>query len=80
MSHSTPSVKRGSDLIVVRLIIVVAPYEIMTMSLQPFMLADGAVRFFVHPAGQLDESTQPLDLREGERIGLVIPPRGKAGS
>ena len=54
---------------------VVAPNETMTMSLEPFMIDEGDVQFFVHPAGQLDESTQPLELHRGERIGVVVPPR-----
>jgi hypothetical protein len=54
---------------------VVEPYESATLSLADYMLAEGDVQFFVHPVGQLDESTEPLELHRGERIGLVIPPR-----
>jgi len=54
---------------------VVEPYESATLSLADYMLAEGDVQFFVHPVGQLDESTEPMELHRGERIGLVIPAR-----
>jgi hypothetical protein len=41
----------------------------------PDYLARGDVRFFVEPAGQLEEGTGDIDVERGQHIGLVIPPR-----
>jgi hypothetical protein len=54
---------------------VVAPFATTTLSIKSLLLMEGDVQFFVHPAGQIDESTELMDLHRGERIGLVIPPR-----
>ena len=54
---------------------VVEPYGMATFEVAPYMVAEGEVQFFVHPAGQVDEASQPLELTRGERVGLVVPPR-----
>src|SRR5262245_47268340 len=41
----------------------------------PDYLAEGEVRFFVEPTGQLEEGTGPVDVERGTHIGLVIPAR-----
>jgi hypothetical protein len=41
----------------------------------PDYLADGEARFFVEPAGQIDESTGSVDIERGTHVGLVIPER-----
>jgi hypothetical protein len=41
----------------------------------PDYLAEGDVRFFVEPAGEIDESTGLVDLERGKHVGLVIPQR-----
>lgn len=54
---------------------VVAPRSTETMTLAKNELGRGDVQFFVHPAGQIEESTDPMELHRGERIGLVVPAR-----
>ena len=41
----------------------------------PDYLADGEARFFVEPAGEIDESTGSIDIERGKHVGLVIPER-----
>jgi len=41
----------------------------------PDYLADGEARFFVEPAGEIDESTTSVDIERGKHVGLVIPER-----
>lgn len=41
----------------------------------PDYLAEGEVRFFVDPTGQLEEGTTPIDVERGQHIGLIIPAR-----
>ena len=41
----------------------------------PDYLADGEARFFVEPAGEIDESTSLIDIERGKHVGLVIPER-----
>jgi hypothetical protein len=41
----------------------------------PDYLAEGNARFFVEPAGQIEEGTDDIDVERGTHIGLIIPPR-----
>lgn len=54
---------------------IVAPLGTETLSVPDYALLEGDIQFFVHPVGQVDESTVPLELHRGERVGLVVPQR-----
>lgn len=53
---------------------VVGAFGDMTMRI-PDYLAEGDVRFFVEPTGEIEEATSVVDVERGKHIGLVIPPR-----
>ncbi len=46
-----------------------------TIQLARYMVEHGALKFFVQPKGQLEESSDPIDVDIGQRIGLVVPVR-----
>lgn len=56
------------------LIGIVAPGSDSTLEV-PRWLVGSDVVFFLNPAGQLEESTQPMDVESGEHIGIVVPMR-----
>jgi hypothetical protein len=53
---------------------VVAAFGDTTLRI-PDYLAGGNVRFFVEPAGEIDESTGIVDFERGKHVGLIIPQR-----
>lgn len=53
---------------------VVGAYGDTTLRI-PDYLADSEARFFVEPAGEIDESTGIVDIERGKHVGLVIPER-----
>jgi hypothetical protein len=44
-----------------------------TLRLSDSLVRGGDVDFFVHPKGQEDETTGSLEVRHGERIGILVP-------
>jgi hypothetical protein len=36
---------------------------------------DAEIDFFVHPKGQLEEDTGNIDVRRGEHLGILVPPK-----
>ena len=40
----------------------------------PLALA-GNIDFFVHPKGELEEETGTIDVRRGEHLGILVPPK-----
>ncbi|MEO7084722.1 MAG: hypothetical protein ABI442_12915 [Gemmatimonadaceae bacterium] len=53
---------------------VVAPLAESTMRIPDYLSHDD-VQFFAHPEGQIDQTSGYIDLRDSQRVGLVIPPR-----
>jgi hypothetical protein len=52
----------------------IVPAESTTMlRLSDSVVLDGDVDFFVHPKGQEDETTGNLEVRRGEKIGILVP-------
>jgi NADPH-dependent ferric siderophore reductase len=47
----------------------------VTLRLRDAFVGRGDVDFFVHPKGAPDQDTGYLDVRRGERLGIVVPPR-----
>jgi len=54
---------------------VVPPDSTVTLRLRDAFVGRGDVDFFVHPKGAPDQETGYLDVRRGERLGIVVPPR-----
>jgi len=54
---------------------VVPPDSTLTLRLSDALVGRGEVDFFVHPKGAPDEETGYLDVRRGERLGILVPPR-----
>jgi NADPH-dependent ferric siderophore reductase len=54
---------------------VVPPDSTITLRLRDAFVGRGDVDFFVHPKGAPDQETGYLDVRRGERLGIVVPPR-----
>jgi len=44
-----------------------------TLRLSNAFVLDGDVDFFVHPKGQEDETTGPLEVHRGDRLGILVP-------
>lgn len=54
---------------------VVAADSTATFRLSNPIGTDAEIDFFVHPKGQLDEDTGNIDVRRGEHLGILIPPK-----
>lgn len=54
---------------------VVPPDSTITLRLSNLLVSRGDVDFFVHPKGQPEEETGYMDVRRGERLGILVPPR-----
>ena len=54
---------------------VVPPDSTVTLRLSDAFVGRGEVDFFVHPKGAPDQETGYLDVRPGERLGILVPPR-----
>ncbi|MEO8336501.1 MAG: hypothetical protein ABI664_16090 [bacterium] len=54
---------------------VVAPNSQATLRMKDYIIYESQVQFFVVPKGELEESAPMLDVRRGERVGLVVPAR-----
>ena len=54
---------------------VVPPDSTVTLRLSDAFVSRGDVDFFVHPKGQPDQETGYLEVRRGERLGILVPPR-----
>jgi len=54
---------------------VVPPDSTVTLRLSDAVVERGEVDFFVHPKGAPDQETGYLDVRRGERLGILVPPR-----
>ena len=55
---------------------VVPPDSTVTLRLRDSFVRDGAdVDFFVQPRGQAEEETGFMEVRRGERLGVLVPPR-----
>lgn len=54
---------------------VVPPDSTITLRLSDAFVSRGDVDFFVHPKGQPDQETGYLEVRRGERLGILVPPR-----
>ena len=55
---------------------VVPPDSTVTLRLRDSFVRDGEdVDFFVQPRGQPEQETGYLEVRRGERLGVVVPPR-----
>jgi aromatic ring-cleaving dioxygenase len=51
----------------------VGPLQTANLPLEAWMLQNDAVQLFVHPEGEMDLQSQVFDVRNGERIGLIVP-------
>ncbi|HUQ82080.1 MAG TPA: hypothetical protein VM076_13100 [Gemmatimonadaceae bacterium] len=48
----------------------------VTLRLRDSFVREGAdIDFFVHPRGQPEEETGYMEVRRGERLGVLVPPR-----
>jgi len=47
----------------------------VTLRVRNTLVGRGDIDFFVQPRGQPEEETGYLDVRLGERLGIVVPPR-----
>ena len=53
---------------------VVRADSIATLTIPEWLvLESGSIDIFVQPRGQFEEDTGPLEIREGDRIGVVVP-------
>lgn len=55
---------------------VVPPDSTVTLRVRDTFVRDGEdVDFFVQPHGQPEQETGYLEVRRGERLGIIVPPR-----
>jgi hypothetical protein len=46
-----------------------------TFRLSEYFLESGDVDFFVQPTGQAEEESGNMEIRRGEHVGVIVPPR-----
>lgn len=51
----------------------VGPLRTANLPLEAWMIQHDAVQLFVHPEGQMDLESQVFNVRNGDRIGLIVP-------
>ena len=54
---------------------VVPPDSTVTLRLSDALMRRGEVDFFAHPRGQPEQETGYIEVRRGERLGILVPPR-----
>ena len=47
----------------------------MTLRVNDALVDYGDIDFFLHPTGEPEEETDYLDVRPGDRLGILVPPR-----
>jgi hypothetical protein len=47
----------------------------ITLRVRTAFVGRGDIDFFVQPRGQPEEETGYMEVRQGERLGIVVPPR-----